>query len=700
MKRSKSRLNSSSENRLFKNKQYLDIERCQDELFKMKIRYNKLNQEYLELKVEYNKLEREYKYNVKLMEAIIKEANISVVSEFLGDENNNENNIDNNNNNNNNEIKQTNLSKSTIKILKEKSIYERLKIEIMNLKDELRQKENIINELKSNIKTSKFKEMDTKYAQIYQELSETKNRNEFLESMQKDYINSKNQIIFILQQIDLYKKDNKRQKEKIEKLVLTTQNTIMQKEENDNQKTLEEHKVKMLKNDNDKLQKRIKEIESKNFAYYEEMEKLKNQKQNQTDKYINKKDNEIRRYKAQIIELKMEISKLQKQLDEKNNMNNNIIINKKNINKNPNNNNIASNRNVINKNTINTNTNTNSTGGEKSLRKTESDFFLTSQKIVLNDNKKSSNNNEKIIINSKDTIDENKIEKKQKSVKTNNKSLNSINNNYIKVNDKNNNNNNFDRVDPNAIVIKGGQHFDNFSEEKNTEINEDQKTDENKEEDEKEKSKSKDELSKVEETEKENLKEDDKKNQEEKYEVNDDNILIDIKTVDDGKDNDKMKEEEQNDKEKEKEKDENKADEEKISEGKSYKEEKRSQINKEKESSRTSELFKEMNNENNGSKNEKGENKVNQNDSLPPTSYDKKKKFNEDEIINDFSKDENINKQKYHESMDEYNDFENNFSKSNEFDKNSNIKNEKDESRNKEEANKKNNNNDNDDYLI
>ena len=686
MKRSKSRLNSSSENRLFKNKQYLDIERCQDELFKMKIKYNKLNQEYLELKVEYNKLEREYKYNVKLMEAIIKEANISVVSEFLGDENNNENNTDNNNNNNN-EIKQTNLSKSTLKILKEKSIYERLKIEIMNLKDELRQKENIINELKNNIKTSKFKEMDTKYAQIYQELSETKNRNEFLENMQKDYINSKNQIIFLLQQIDLYKKDNKRQKEKIEKLVLTTQNTILQKEENDNQKTLEEHKIKSLKNDNDKLKKRIKEIESKNFAFYEEMEKLKNQKQSQTDKYINKKENEIRRYKAQIIELKMEISKLQKQLDEKNNANNNIIINKKSINKNPNNNNIASNRTVINKNSVNNNINTNSTGGEKSLRKTESDFFLTSQKIVLNDNKKSNNNNEKIIINSKDTTDENKIEKKQKNEKTNNKSLNSINNNYIKFNDKNSNKNNIDKVDPNAIVIKGGQHFDNFSEEKNSEINEDQKTDENKEEDEKEKSKNKDELSKVEETEKENLKEDDRKSQKEKYEINDDNILIDIKTIEDGKDNEKMKEEKQNDKEKEKEKYENKED-----------EEKRSEINKEKESSRTSELFKETNNENYGRKNEKGENKVSHNDSLPPTSYDKKKKFNEDEIVNNFSKDENINKQKFKESMDEYNDFENNFSKSNEFEKNSNLKKEKDESKNNEETNQNNIDNDNDDY--
>ena len=231
MKRSKSRINSSIDKRIFSNK-FLDIERCQEELIKMRIKYNKLNQEYLELKVEYNKLEREYRYNIKLMEAIIKEANASVVTEFLDEEKNN----DNNNTSNNNEIKQNNLSKSTIRILREKSIYERLKQEIMGLKDEIREKENIIYELKNNIKTSKFKELDLKYAEVFKELSEVKKRNELLENMQQDYINSKNQIIFLLQQIDLYKKDNKRQKEQVEKLVLNQQNFVMEKEENDNQK--------------------------------------------------------------------------------------------------------------------------------------------------------------------------------------------------------------------------------------------------------------------------------------------------------------------------------------------------------------------------------------------------------------------------------------------------------------------------------
>ena len=51
MKRSKSRINSSSARRIFSSK-FLDIERCQEDLIKMRIKYNKLNQDYLELKVE------------------------------------------------------------------------------------------------------------------------------------------------------------------------------------------------------------------------------------------------------------------------------------------------------------------------------------------------------------------------------------------------------------------------------------------------------------------------------------------------------------------------------------------------------------------------------------------------------------------------------------------------------------------------
>ena len=292
MKKSKLYVNSSSEKRALFSIKHTDIEGCQEEIIMMRKKYNKLNQDYLELKVEYNKLEQEYKYNIKFMEAVIKEANASVISELLDEGKCNDN--FNNENYKNNEIKQNNLSKETIKLLKEKSIYEKLKLEIMGLKDELREKENIIEELKKNVKTSKFKELDYKYAEVFKELNIVKNRNNELENIQQDYINSKNQIIFLFQQIDLYKKENKKQKEQIEKLILLNQNSIIKKEDNSNQKNVEEQKIKLLKYENEKLKEKIKDVEKQHFRYLEQLEQLKNQKQNQTHKIIFKKDTEIR----------------------------------------------------------------------------------------------------------------------------------------------------------------------------------------------------------------------------------------------------------------------------------------------------------------------------------------------------------------------------------------------------------------------
>ena len=121
--------------------------------------------------------------------------------------------------------------------------------------------------------------MDSKYSEIFKELNEVKNRNEILENMQQDYFNSKNQIIFLIQQIDLYKKENKKQKEQIEKLILSHKNSIEHKEENDNQKNLEEQKIKMLKYENDKLKKRIKDMDNRNLLLIEEIGKYKSQNQ-------------------------------------------------------------------------------------------------------------------------------------------------------------------------------------------------------------------------------------------------------------------------------------------------------------------------------------------------------------------------------------------------------------------------------------
>ena len=680
MKRSKLCVNSSSEKRALFSIKHTDIEGCQEEIIMMRKKYNKLNQDYLELKVEYNKLEQEYKYNIKFMEAVIKEANASVISELLDEGKCNDN--SNNENYKNNEIKQNNLSKETIKLLKEKSIYEKLKLEIMGLKDELREKENIIEELKKNVKTSKFKELDYKYAEVFKELNIVKNRNNELENIQQDYINSKNQIIFLFQQIDLYKKENKKQKEQIEKLILLNQNSIIKKEDNSNQKNVEEQKIKLLKYENEKLKEKIKDVEKQHFRYLEQLEQLKNQKQNQTHKIIFKKDTEIRRYKSQIIELKLEIYKLQKSLDEKNVVVNNTIVTKK-----------PYKTNFIKLINIKKKSGSSNNITKRSMKKTESDFFVTSQKISLPDNKKT--NYEKIVITSVKKGDESKREEKEKNneKKTDNNRLRikKINNSFIKNDNKNKILDISNNTDSNAIIIKGGRNFIDENNEKTI------KMDEILEKTESEKNSKKNESQKE-----NNINEEDEK-KEEKIENNDNNINKNESEIIKEKEklSDKKKDVREGYKEKESllideledlisNKEENK---EKID----YSEKQTIEENAKKEiitdesknkSNNTSKMVNKNKSNNNKSKNESkyesiklGEfeeknsdkekkrnkeededykkilnQKMNSNEEISPLKG-RKKKFVEEEILVDF-REEKSSQDKYKESNNDYNDFE------------------------------------------
>ena len=430
MKRSKSLINSS-----YDGNQCMDIERCQDELLKSRKRYNKLNQKYLELKVEYNKLEKDYRYNVRIMESIIKESNIAALSEFLEDPkfNNNTNTTNEKEKENNNEIiKENSLSKTTIKILKEKSIYERLKLEIMNLRDELKTKEDTIDDLKNNAKATKFRELDNKFALMYQELNTVKARNQVLETMQADYVNSKNQIIFLLKQIDLYKKDNKKLKELYEKILFDYQNITKLKEDMENSKNLYEDRIKALINKNNSLKIKLEDLKIKNIAYYEELEKYKNLNQNNIDKLLLRKEKEISQYRGQITQLKMEIGTLQKRADErmKNNINSATMTGFKKIKP------IYPNK----KDNI------------KELRKTDSDFFVTKPKGVFGGDKK-------IVINSKimkKNNDENKFDKKISKIKIKD---NKEDTSSMKVENKQENSDILNNYDKKIPTIKGGKNM-------------------------------------------------------------------------------------------------------------------------------------------------------------------------------------------------------------------------------------------------
>ena len=625
MKRSKSLINSS-----YDGNQCMDIERCQDELLKSRKRYNKLNQKYLELKVEYNKLEKDYRYNVRIMESIIKESNIAALSEFLEDPkfNNNTNTTNEKEKENNNEIiKENSLSKTTIKILKEKSIYERLKLEIMNLRDELKTKEDTIDDLKNSAKATKFRELDNKFALMYQELNTVKARNQVLETMQADYVNSKNQIIFLLKQIDLYKKDNKKLKELYEKILFDYQNITKLKEDMENSKNLYEDRIKALINKNNSLKIKLEDLRIKNLAYYEELERYKNLNQNNIDKLLLRKEKEISQYRGQITQLKMEIGTLQKRADErmKNNINSATMTGFKKIKP------IYPNK----KDNI------------KELRKTDSDFFVTKPKGVFGGDKK-------IVINSKimkKNNDENKFDKKISKIKIKDNKEDTLS---MKVENKQENSDILNNYDKKIPTIKGGKNMND----KKTTANEEDINIEYKKED--------------------SIDKDEKQQKEEKEEkeeiINENNISKEL--------NEDSKKYENNNNEKsiKSQNEERELENEEEKEINSYKEnDNNKRIDADKDKSKE--------NENIINNNEKSEDNKNENISNEVI----KGKYNEEEILVNMSNDKSdkINKDKKNESSYGYNDFESNFDKQNTLKENNNTN-----INNKLESELKNNTND------
>ena len=652
MKRSKSRVNSS-----FDLTQCMDIERCQEELLKIRTKYNKLNQNYLQLKVEYNKLQKSYRHNIAIIQSIIKEANISALSEYLEDPKMNLTNKINENDNND-IIKQNSLSKTTIKILKEKSIYEKLKLEIMSLRDEIKSKENTINDLKDNAKTSKFRELDNKYAQIFQEYNAVKARNQVLETMQIDYVNSKNQILFLLKQIDLYKKENKKLKELYEKILFDFQNISREKDVIENSKNTNEERVRALMNKNQSLKIKYDDLRLKNLAYYEELEKYKNISQGQIDKILNRKEKEISQYRNQIVQLKMEISDLQRKAEERNK----ISINS------ANNTGFKQVKQIF----------PNKKENNKELRKTDSDFFVTNPKSIIPNDKK------KIVINSK--ISEIKHEKKITIIKIRD---NKEGISPIKLEDKHDNSdilNNF--YEKKNSFIKGEK---NINDKKTTTYEEDININlDNKRED----TNNKDQKEKFEEKEK-NIQENNNISKEVKVDDvmdnnnNEKNINVDNKIDTNNKkiekesefeeeneeeDNDHQKKEnnmyiednkeEINEKEKEKDNEMDKGKEE--GKDKEKEKEKEKEIKKEKE--------KEDEKDNLINNNEKSE-EMKKSDENKSKEYIQK--YKEDEIVANISNDndKSNNKEKKNESTYGYNDFESNLDQRSSFKQNSNTNN-------------------------
>ena len=331
------RHNNSEKKLIINNVNYIDVDKYRDELIKLKQELNKRNKEYQELKVEYLKLEKDNKSNLKLIELIICESdssgtsnNVMNTNPFYNLNDNNKVNFEDNlmfkekeNDNillkDDKNIKTKNLCKQTIKKLKDKYLYSKMKEEIMHLREEISEKDTLMSHLKSNSKIIKLRELDNKYADTYQELVQLRDKFKKVENIKQDYLFAKNKMSNLFQQLDFYKKQGKKQKEQLEKVSLQNQNYMKIIENNESQKNIEENKRKYYKGENEKLKKQIKDLSEQNYNLLGEIQKLRDK----SNKALAKIKNEYKKLKEENEKYKKEIENLKKKLLEKDKDNNN-----------------------------------------------------------------------------------------------------------------------------------------------------------------------------------------------------------------------------------------------------------------------------------------------------------------------------------------------------------------------------------------
>lgn len=262
-----------------------EVEIYKDRLLKLKIELNKKNFECQELRIMYNKLDKVYKSNLNLMEKLINEANNNIINTNLSfdkdkDKENDINkelirikkyNSPRNTSKSLESMKNTTINNNNfLYLVKKNHLNIRLQQEISELKNEINEKDNIINNLKNNANVLKYKELDKKFAKMYQELIQTRENNEKLETY---CLNLTSKINFYKEKIkklnykNIQKEDEKEAlKKKIIKFENILDNTnngdkiIMKKKYN----TLDKNEdIEMLKEKIKLLEKENKELKEK-----------------------------------------------------------------------------------------------------------------------------------------------------------------------------------------------------------------------------------------------------------------------------------------------------------------------------------------------------------------------------------------------------------------------------------------------------
>ena len=264
-----------------------EIEIYQDEILKLKMELNKKVFEFQELRIEYNRLDKAYKKNIILLEKLIKEANNNVLNNLSYDKDKDKDKEEVNQNCVTNNVSPKILYKTMeynrnssyrnknnlVNIINKNHLNLKLQQEIIELKNEIKEKEIIINNYKNNANVLKYKELDKKFSQIFTELIQTRENNDKLEALcynlNSKINNYKEKIKKLNNKYNLIENENHSLKEKL--LVICEKKLDTSINKNDNNQNSNK-KINIY--DKDK-EEEIKNLKDKIHTLEEEIKKLK-----------------------------------------------------------------------------------------------------------------------------------------------------------------------------------------------------------------------------------------------------------------------------------------------------------------------------------------------------------------------------------------------------------------------------------------
>ena len=276
----------SPQRQLLKNNTSLnEVEIYQDEILKLKMELNKKTFEFQELRIEYNRLDKAYKSNIILLEKLINEANSNILSNLSNDKDNEITNQEfinknktskntsksiENNKNINYKNKTITARNNLLSIINRNHLNQKLQQEIIDLKNEIKVKESIINNYKNNANVLKYKELDKKYSKIFSEFIQTRENNDKLKDLCETLNTKINNYKQKVKALNYKNKQIENENEALKKKLSLYEN----KQDNSINSDNNSHQLNQKKNNNDKDED-IQTLKDKINSLIEENKKLK-----------------------------------------------------------------------------------------------------------------------------------------------------------------------------------------------------------------------------------------------------------------------------------------------------------------------------------------------------------------------------------------------------------------------------------------